>query len=219
VDDEPDLLELVRLSLHEDGFCVDTATTGQAALERLSQASPDLIVLDLMLPDVSGMEICRHVRATPEHARIPIIMLTAKASEIDKIVGFEVGEDDYVTKPFSPRELVLRVRAVLRRPTQGLHSSALVEFGSLRLDVSRRRCSVDEHVVELTAREFDLLYTLMKSPGMVLTRDQLIEEVWGRDVVVTPRTIDTHIKKVREKLGDGGRYIETVRSVGYRFAD
>jgi two-component system phosphate regulon response regulator PhoB len=218
VDDEPDLLELVRVNLRQAGFEVETAETGRAALERLHRTVPDLVVLDLMLPDVSGTEICRRLRSEPELAELPIIMLTARADEVDRVVGLELGADDYVTKPFSPRELTLRVRAVLRRrqPTQPCDALA---HGVLRLDSARHRCFVDEAEVPLTAKEFDLLRTLMARPGRVLTRDQLLDEVWGTDIAVTTRTIDTHLKRLREKLGPASDLIETVRGVGYRFAE
>ena len=218
VDDEPDLLELVRVNLRQAGFEVETAETGRAALERLHRSPPDLVVLDLMLPDVSGTEICRRLRADAELAEVPIIMLTARADEVDRVVGLELGADDYVTKPFSPRELTLRVRAVLRRRKPAQPCDALAH-GTLRLDSARHRCFVDEAEIALTAKEFDLLRTLMARPGRVLTRDQLLDEVWGADIAVTTRTIDTHLKRLREKLGPASDLIETVRGVGYRFAE
>jgi two-component system phosphate regulon response regulator PhoB len=218
VDDEPDLLELVRVNLRQAGFEVETAETGRAALERLRRSPPDLVVLDLMLPDVSGTEICRRMRADAELAELPIIMLTARADEVDRVVGLELGADDYVTKPFSPRELTLRVRAVLRRRKPAVPSDALAH-GTLRLDSARHRCFVDDSEIALTAKEFDLLRTLMARPGRVLTRDQLLDEVWGEDIAVTTRTIDTHLKRLREKLGAASELIETVRGVGYRFAE
>lgn len=219
VDDEPDLLELVRVNLAQEGYRVDTATSGRVALAELRRARPDLAVLDLMLPDVSGTDLCRRIRADRELSDLPIIMLTAKADEVDRVVGFEVGADDYVTKPFSPRELVLRVRAVLRRHRKSEAEPSSLEHGDLEVDPARHRCFVDGAEIDLTAKEFDLLYNLMKSPGRVLTREHLLATVWGSDVVVTARTIDTHLKRLREKLGNSGRLIETVRGVGYRFAD
>jgi len=219
VDDEPDLLELVRVNLDRAGFRVETAETGQEALDQLRRSPPDLMVLDLMLPDLSGTEICRRVRASPELAGVAIIMLTAKAEEVDRVVGFEVGADDYVPKPFSPRELVLRVQAVLRRRAPASGAGGILEHGALRVDPERHRCFVEDQEIELTAKEFDLLHTLMKSPGRVQTRDQLLERVWGSDISVTLRTIDTHLKRLREKLGPAGSLIETVRGVGYRFSE
>jgi two-component system phosphate regulon response regulator PhoB len=219
VDDEPDLLELVRLNLDQAGFQVETADSGGAALHALRKSPPDLMILDLMLPDLSGTEICREVRANPELAHLPIIMLTARAEEVDRIVGLELGSDDYVTKPFSPRELTLRVKAVLRRRQPQASSSVALEHGPLRLDPERHRCYVEGAEVELTAKEFELLLGLMQRPGRVMTRDHLLDEVWGTDIAVTTRTIDTHMKRLREKLGAAGGLIETVRGVGYRFSE
>jgi two-component system phosphate regulon response regulator PhoB len=219
VDDEPDLVELVRFNLDRAGFRVETAETGEQALARLRRSAPDLLVLDLMLPDLSGEEVCRRVRADPVLTGLPIIMLTAKGDEVDRVVGFELGADDYVPKPFSPRELVLRVKAVLRRGREAQPSSALLERGPLRLDTDRHRCVVDDREVELTAKEFQLLEAMMRRPGRVATRDKLLEEVWGSDVTVTSRTIDTHLKRLREKLGAAAELIETVRGVGYRFRE
>jgi two-component system, OmpR family, phosphate regulon response regulator PhoB len=220
VDDEPDLLELVRVNLSQAGFEVDTAETGRQALERVRRAAPDLLILDLMLPDLSGTEVCRHLRQDSSLAEIPIIMLTARADEVDRVVGLEVGADDYVTKPFSPRELTLRVRAVLRRRQPGNAGGAQVlERASLRLDPVRHRCFVEQSEVELTAKEFALLHGLMMRPGRVMTREQLLDDVWGTDIAVTTRTIDTHLKRLREKLGSASHLIETVRGVGYRFSE
>jgi len=219
VDDEPDLLELVRLNLDQAGFRVETADSGGAALDALRKSPPDLMILDLMLPDLSGTEVCREVRATPELAHLPIIMLTARADEVDRVVGLELGSDDYVTKPFSPRELTLRVKAVLRRRQPQATSAAALEHGPLRLDPERHRCFVEGAEVELTAKEFELLLGLMQRPGRVMTRDHLLDEVWGTDIAVTTRTIDTHMKRLREKLGAAGSLIETVRGVGYRFSE
>jgi two-component system phosphate regulon response regulator PhoB len=177
------------------------------------------LVLDLMLPDVSGTEICRQVRADAELAHLPIIMLTAKSEEVDRVVGLELGADDYVTKPFSPRELTLRVRAVLRRRHPSSPGSRILTHGALQLDPERHRCFLEGEEVELTAKEFDLLHTLMQRPGRVMSREQLLDQVWGSDVAVTTRTVDTHLKRLREKIGSAGQLIETVRGVGYRFAD
>ena len=219
VDDEPDLLELVRVNLAQAGFEVETVSTGRKALESVRRSAPDLIVLDLMLPDIQGTDVCRELRTDPEFARLPIIMLTARADEVDRVVGFELGADDYVTKPFSPRELTLRVRAILRRRSRQTDEEESLEHRSLRLDSERHRCFVENVEVDLTAKEFDLLKRLMQRPGRVLTRDQLLEEVWGHDVIVTTRTIDTHVKRLREKLGNAGAMIETVRGIGYRFCE
>jgi len=219
VDDEPDLLELVRFNLSQAGFRVETATSGREALEALRRSPPDLMVLDLMLPDVSGNDIARQVRSDPGLADLPILMLTAKSEEVDRVVGFELGADDYVPKPFSPRELTLRVRAVLRRRASAPAPGAGLEHGVLRVDSDRHRCFVEGAEVDLTAKEFRLLSTLMARPGRVLTRERLLDEVWGSEITVTSRTIDTHLKRLREKLGSAGDLIQTVRGVGYRFAE
>jgi two-component system phosphate regulon response regulator PhoB len=219
IDDEPDLRELVRVNLDQAGYGVETASSGRDALQALRRSTPDLVVLDLMLPDISGTELCRKIRSDPALADIPVIMLTAKAAEIDRVVGFELGADDYVTKPFSPRELVLRISAVLRRRFADSDGEQALEHGSIRLDAARHRCTVDGAEAPLTAKEFDLLRELMSRPGRVVTRETLLERVWGSDVTVTLRTIDTHLKRLREKLGRAGESIETVRGVGYRFAD
>jgi two-component system phosphate regulon response regulator PhoB len=219
VDDEPDLLELVRVNLSQAGYVVETAMTGSEVLEAVRRTRPALLVLDLMLPDLSGTEVCRRLRSEPDTRDLPIIMLTAKADEVDRVVGFEVGADDYVTKPFSPRELGLRVAAVLRRRSTTRTNEPPLAHANLRLDVDRHRCFVDEEEVILTAKEFDLLKCLMTRRGRVLSRDQLLEQVWESGITVTSRTIDTHLKRLREKLGRAGDLIETVRGVGYRFAE
>ncbi len=220
IDDEPDILELVRFGLTQEGFSVETATTAGDGLACIANRLPDLVVLDLMLPDMPGTEVCRRLRSQAETAQLPVLMLTARGEEVDRVVGFELGADDYVTKPFSPRELALRVKAVLRR---GARSSTgterLLTHGDLLLDLERHRCSVAEDEIELTAKEFGLLTTLMQRPGRVFTREKLLDELWGSEVTVTHRTVDTHMKRLREKLGDAGSHIHTVRGVGYRFAD
>ena len=219
VDDEPDLLELVRITLAQSGYTVETAASGSAALAALRRAPPDVMILDLMLPDLSGTELCARVRADQRLAALPIIMLTAKSEEIDRVVGLELGADDYVTKPFSPRELALRVRAVLRRRAPTGEEARVLEHGALRVDPDSHRASVDGREITLTAKEFQLLVALMGRPGRVMTRERLLDEVWGSDITVTSRTIDTHLKRLREKLGRAGDLIETVRGVGYRFAE
>jgi two-component system phosphate regulon response regulator PhoB len=219
VDDEPDLLELVRVSLVQAGHQVETAASGREALDALRRRRPDLLILDLMLPDISGTELCRRLRSERETASLPVLMLTAKADEVDRVVGFELGADDYVTKPFSPRELALRVAALLRRSQAPSEPGGALEHGPLSLDPARHRCFVSGEEVVLTAKEFDLLRELMSRPGRVLTRELLLEQVWGADITVTVRTIDTHLKRLREKLGIAGDLIETVRGVGYRFAE
>jgi two-component system phosphate regulon response regulator PhoB len=221
IDDEPDILELVRFGLTQEGFSVETAATAGEGLACIASRLPDLVVLDLMLPDMSGTEVCRKLRSQTETARLPVLMLTARGEEVDRVVGFELGADDYVTKPFSPRELALRVKAVLRRsaPSSPDEIEHLLTHGDLRLDLERHRCSVAGAEIELTAKEFGLLAKLMQRPGRVFTREKLLDELWGTEVTVTHRTVDTHMKRLREKLGDAGSHIHTVRGVGYRFAD
>jgi two-component system, OmpR family, phosphate regulon response regulator PhoB len=219
VDDEADLLTTLAYNFHGEGYQVTTAASGEAALAAVRAAPlPDLIILDLMLPDLPGTEICRRLRADEATRSIPIIMLTAKGDEVDRVVGFEVGADDYVVKPFSVRELMLRVRALLRRAEKAGEDDPLVSrFGALRLDRGSHRAWIDEREIALTALEFRLLDTFLKRKGRVQTRDALLSDVWGIEADVTTRTVDTHVKRLREKLGPAGRYIETLRGVGYRF--
>jgi two-component system phosphate regulon response regulator PhoB len=219
VDDEPDILELTRLALSQEGYQVETAATDDEAMAGIRRAKPDLIVLDLMLPDRPGTEICRSLRATPGLSDIPVIMLTARTDEIDRVVGFEIGADDYVTKPFSPRELSLRIKAILRRGSTVETSNEHLEHHGLTLDVERHRCLVDGGEITLTAKEFGLLAALMRRPGRVQSRERLLEEVWGEGIAVTHRTVDTHMKRLRAKLGNAGDMIDTVRGVGYRFSE
>lgn len=219
VEDEPDLAELVRFHLGQAGFAVALAHTGKDGLDAIRRALPSLVVLDLMLPDLSGTEVCRMVRADPKLHELPILMLTARSEEIDRVVGFELGADDYLTKPFSPRELVLRVRAILRRTEVDAPRASVVRRGEIQLDAGRHRCTVGGDAVDLTAKEFRLLEVLMSRPGHVMSRQRLLDDVWGSDITVTERTIDTHLKRLREKLGAAGEQIETVRGVGYRLAE
>jgi two-component system phosphate regulon response regulator PhoB len=219
VEDEPDIRELLRYNLEGSGFSVIEAGDGASALALAKREKPALIVLDLMLPEGDGLDVCRLLRADPVTAATPIVMVTAKAAEVDRVLGLELGADDYVTKPFSPRELALRVGALLRRSHATDDPRAILDHGPLRLDPSRHRCWVDGEEISLTAKEFDLLQGLMTRPGRVLSREALLEQVWGSDITVTVRTIDTHLKRLREKLGAAGELIETVRGVGYRFAE
>lgn len=224
VDDEPDLLELVRFNLDQAGFEVETAEAGLEGLETAARFRPDLVVLDLMLPDLSGLEVCRRLHKIAAGEGAPgapaILMLTAKGEEVDRVVGFELGADDYVTKPFSPRELVLRVQAILRRARRepgAAGPATLLRRGALELDSERHRCSVDGRPLELTPKEFQLLFTLAARPGRVFPRRRLLDAVWGEDVAVTERTIDTHLRRLRQKLGAHGAALQTVRGIGYRF--
>ena len=207
VDDERDLLSLLDFNLRAAGFETLLATTGEQALSHLRRRIPDLVLLDLMLPDVSGTEVCRRIKEDPRSRHVPVVMLTAKGEEVDRVVGFEVGADDYVTKPFSVRELVLRLKAVLRRA------------GPIRVDVDAHRAFVDGAEVTLTPLEFKLLTTLMSRLGRVQSREQLLEDVWEMSSEVETRTVDTHVKRLREKLGSGRDLLETVRGVGYRLVD
>ncbi len=218
VDDEQELVDTLAWNARREGFQVRTAHDGAGALAEVARdPRPDLVVLDLMLPDLPGTEICRRLRTDPETRDIGIIMLTARAEEIDRVVGFELGADDYVTKPFSPRELMLRLRAVLRRTTPPTTEPSGMDFGRLRVDQDAHQAWVDEEELTLTALEFKLLTFLMSRRGRVQSRDVLLEEVWGMAAAVTTRTVDTHVKRLRQKLGPCGHYIETRRGFGYRF--
>ena len=214
VDDDPDIQRLVSYNLSQAGFHVTTASSGRTALETVQQHPPDLIILDIMMPDIDGMEVCRTLRQRENSRRIPIIMLTARADEIDRVVGFELGADDYVMKPFSPRELVLRVKSIFRRV--GEQKTETLCVGKIQLLPQRRQVIIDKQEVVLTAKEFDLLHELMQARGNVLTREFLMDKVWGYHGDATSRTLDTHVRRLREKLGDEGDMVETVRSVGYR---
>ena len=220
VEDETDLAATLEYNLQREGYLTRLAATGQGGVDAANQDPlPDAIVLDLMLPDLSGTEVCRRLRESERTREIPIIMCTAKGSEIDRVVGFEVGADDYVVKPFSVRELVLRIRALLRRAQKTDAEPEIVRFGRLRVDREAHRAWVDDKEISLTALEFRLLYAFMSRKGRVQTRDALLSDVWGIDAEVTTRTVDTHVKRLREKLGDAGNYVETLRGVGYRFRD
>ena len=220
VDDERDLVRLVAYNLGRAGFDVISAYDGASALRRAREDRPDLIVLDVMLPDVSGLEVCRSLRDAEDTRGIPIILLTARGEEQDRIRGLESGADDYVPKPFSPRELVLRIQAVLRRVKGAEQTTGpVLRHGVLTVDVDRHKVTVEGKEVELTALEFKLLVDLMERRGRVQTREALLDRVWGYSSFVTTRTVDTHIKRLREKLGPAAAYIETVRGVGYRFSE
>jgi two-component system phosphate regulon response regulator PhoB len=220
VDDERDLLSLLDFNLRAAGFETVLATSGEQALSQLRRRVPDLVVLDLMLPDISGTELCSRIKSDPRTKHVPVVMLTAKGEEIDRVVGFEVGADDYVTKPFSVRELVLRVRAVLRRSRSGPTAERAPEaVGPIRVDVDSHRAFVDGAEIQLTPLEFKLLTTLMARLGRVQSREQLLEDVWGMSSELETRTVDTHVKRLREKLGSGRELLETVRGIGYRLVD
>lgn len=222
IEDEPDILRLLEFNLRAAGYTTLRATTGREGLEKARIEKPSLVLLDLMLPDIRGTEVCMQLKSDAKTAHIAVVMLTARSEEVDRIVGFELGADDYITKPFSARELVLRIRAVLRRgqvnqpddtPGEVLH------FGEVEVDTGRHRVRVDGEEVQLTHLEFRLFTTFLKRKGRVQSRDTLLNDVWGVSAAVTTRTVDTHVKRLREKLGVAGRYIETVRGIGYRFQE
>ncbi len=222
VDDEPDITGTLEYNLRREGYETQVADTGQQALALARETPPDLVVLDLMLPDLSGTEVCRRLRQDDRTRGVLVLMLTARGDEIDRVVGFELGADDYVTKPFSVRELLLRIRALLRRnapdaPRAETAREDEVVFGRVRLDPPAHRAWVDDEEVRLTALEFRLLATFIERKGRVQSRDALLNDVWSIHADVTTRTVDTHVKRLREKLGEAGHYIETIRGVGYRF--
>jgi two-component system phosphate regulon response regulator PhoB len=221
VDDERDLLSLVDFNLRQAGFETSLATTGEQALSHVRRRIPDLVILDLMLPDISGVEICRQLKSDPRTRHVPVIMLTAKTEEVDRVVGFELGAEDYVTKPFSVRELVLRVRALLRRAgaTAATPDRPRERLGAIRVDVEAHRAYVHDVEIPLTPIEFKLLVTFMARAGRVQSREQLLSDVWEMSSEVETRTVDTHVKRLREKLGAARDLLETVRGIGYRLVD
>lgn len=216
VDDEPDIIELVSLHLERAGFGVKGFLEGESFLNFLKVKHPDLILLDLMLPDADGLEICKYLKRQEEFAAIPIIMLTARGSETDKVLGLELGADDYVTKPFSPHELVARVKAVLRRPTPKKDEDRLDIGKLLSIDLKKHQVYVEGRKVQLTLSEFKILQLLSSKEGWVFTRDQILDYLWGEEKAVLDRTIDVHINHLREKLGKAARLIKNVRGVGYK---
>ena len=217
VEDEPDIRNLVVLHLQRDGYQVTSAGSGEEALRQVRLSPPDLVLLDLMLPTMSGLEVCRRLRQEPATATLPIVMLTAKADEVDKVVGLELGADDYVVKPFSPKELLARVRAVLRR-SRPVPGAAPIVIGALTIDPGTHTAAVGGEALALTPKEFDLLRALVGAHGRVLSREFLLDRVWGyaRAGEVESRTVDVHVRRLRVKLGAEGRRILTVKSVGYR---
>jgi two-component system phosphate regulon response regulator PhoB len=219
VEDERDLQKILEYNLRQAGHVVLTAGGGRDGLDLARGEKPDLLLLDLMLPDIPGTEVCRVLRSDPRTRAMAIMMLTAKGEEIDRVVGLELGADDYVTKPFSMRELLLRIEAVLRRAKTTSTDDPVIQFGHLRVDREAYRVWVDEQELELTALEFKLLVALYDRRNRVQTRSALLDDVWGIEADITTRTVDTHVKRLREKLGSAGEYIETVRGVGYRFAE
>ena len=221
VEDEPDILEMVRYNLDQAGLDVETAEDAECGLQSIQETLPDLIILDLMLPGIDGLDMCRQIKQDARTRHIPILMLTARKEEIDRIVGLELGADDYVVKPFSPRELVLRTQAILRRSQGSLQSITDTEtwlhLGPISIDKAAHQALLNGDPLELTGTEFKLLTTLIERRGRVQTRDDLLDTVWGYEYGGYGRTVDTHIRRLREKLGEACEWIETVRGVGYRF--
>ena len=220
IEDEPDIRRNLEYNLGREGFNTSSVGSLDEANDKLKSKKFDLILLDLMLPDGSGLDLCKKIKSNSETEATPIIILTAKDDEVDKVVGFELGADDYVTKPFSVRELILRVKAILKRSDTKIKEVVEVErqFGDLKIDVDSHEVHVDSQLIELTALEFRLLKELVDKRGRVQSRDQLLSEVWGYNAEVTTRTVDTHIKRLREKLGSMGKYVQTIRGVGYKFS-
>ncbi len=216
VEDEPDIRETLAYNLSQEGFKAEEFSDAESCLEKINEKAPDLLILDLMLPGMSGLDLCKEIRANKSLSNLAIIMLTAKGEEIDRIIGFELGADDYVTKPFSVRELILRVKVILKKQTESLENIEEVEFGAIKINLDAHEVSINDDEINLTALEFKLLKHLVQRRGRVQTRDQLLGDVWGYSSEVTTRTVDTHIKRLREKLGSVGDYIQTIRGVGYR---
>jgi len=219
VEDDKHIFKLVKYNLEKVGFECTVTVTGEEALEVLDKQPIDLIILDIMLPKMDGFETCKQIKQDKQLSSIPVIMLTARGQEIDKVVGFELGVDDYVVKPFSPRELVLRVKAILKRGKIEEVTKDILAADKLKVDIPRHKTSVNKKEIKLTQMEFKLLVILMQRVGRVQSREQLLNDVWDMAADVTSRTIDTHIKLLRQKLGKMGKLIETVRGIGYRFSE
>ena len=213
VDDEPNIIELAKLYLEREGFKVEGVSTGKDALTRQETGKPDLIVLDLMLPDIDGFDVCRRIRTK---SNVPILMLTARKEDVDKIIGLELGADDYLTKPFNPRELVARVKAILRRNQSPTKPSSTLSLGKLTIDTARHEVTIDGKPVSLRTKEFALLVTMAQNPGIVFSREKLLEMVWGYDYYGETRTVDVHINHLRDKIAGSGVDIETLRGSGYK---
>jgi len=223
-DDEKDIVELVSFNLEQEGYSVLKARNGRKALELIKVKKPDLVILDLMMPEMNGMEVCRVIRGNADTAEIPIIMLTAKSDPLDKILGFEIGADDYITKPFHVREMIARARSVLRRSERkpDTDQRELLFFAGLQVDLRSYRVTLDGKPVELSSREFKLLHFFIAHPGRVYSREQLLDRIWGDESFVEPRTVDVHISRLRNEIEpdkENPRYILTVRGIGYKFTD
>lgn len=219
VEDDKNISKLLKYNLEKAGFEATVAETGEKAVELVSRTAVELIVLDIMLPKMDGLEVCKEVRKAERSKHIPVIMLTAKGEEVDRVLGFELGADDYLVKPFSPRELILRIKAILKRGKAPEEKKQSVSAEGIVIDISRHKVTVDKKEVELTLMEFNLLVTLIERRGRVQSREKLLSDVWGIESEVTTRTIDTHVKRLREKLGKAGKNIETIRGLGYRFGE
>ncbi|HSB51417.1 MAG TPA: response regulator transcription factor [Dissulfurispiraceae bacterium] len=230
IDDEQDIIDLVSYNLQKEGFDVDSATDGETALAKIGTVDYDLVILDLMLPGIQGLDLCRMMRSNADNTHIPIVMLTAKGEEVDKIIGLEMGADDYVTKPFSPRELVARIKAVLRRaeqresppPSQTAEAGSVVKLKDIIIDRERYTVTIGERQIKLSATEFKLLLCLAERPNRIFNREHLLDAVWGNDVYVEPRTVDVHVRRLRmkiEKDPNSPVYIKTMRGIGYCIED
>ncbi len=217
VEDEPDIRDTLNYNFEKEGFKVLSSPDGKSALKLLENNKPDIVILDLMLPDMSGLDLCKYLKNDKNFLNTSIIMLTAKSEEVDRIVGFELGADDYVTKPFSVRELILRVKVLIKKHTTPENKDSSISLGSIYMNLDAHEVQINEKDIILTALEFKLLKHLLQRKGRVQTRDQLLGDVWGYSSEVTTRTVDTHIKRLREKLGVVADYIQTIRGVGYKF--
>ena len=221
IEDENDIVRLLEYNFRKEGFEVESFARGRDGLESIQRRAPDVVLLDILLPDGDGFDICRRLRASERLKAVPVIFLTAKGEEVDRVLGLELGGDDYVVKPFSPRELVARVKVVLRRGQRSSEKPVLVEAGGLRLDSRTQEVWVRGHLVEMTTLEFKLLYFLASNPRRVIARDRLLDEVWGENRFVTPRNVDVQIRRLREKIEENPgkpQYLQTVRGAGYRFS-
>ena len=219
VEDEKDILHLVQFYLEKEGYRTCTAVTGLEGLKLAKSEHPDLVILDLMLAELDGLEVCKQIRADPRTSRLPIIMLTAKAEESDTIVGLELGADDYVTKPFSPKALVARVKALLRRVERGQDGPSRLTYGPVVMDLSRHEVTSEGQEIALTAKEFGLLEHLLRNPGRVLTRDALLNTVWGYDYYGTTRTVDVHVRRLKQKIPSLNEAITSIKSLGYKLKE
>ena len=219
VEDEPDIRDTISYNFDKEGFKVLSSPNGKSALKLLEKHDPDIVILDLMLPDISGLDLCRQIKNDKKLSNTSIIMLTAKSEEVDRIVGFELGADDYVTKPFSVRELILRVKVLMKKHTSSEDTDKSITLGSIYMNLDAHEVQINKEDITLTALEFKLLKHLLLRKGRVQTRDQLLGDVWGYSSEVTTRTVDTHIKRLREKLGVVADYIQTIRGVGYKFTN